>query len=173
MKKWIIPCLCLLLMFALIFISSPYYGSKKVVKIPAHPVKTGQARLGLPGNVDMITGSAFLPAYKAGHPAGLPVTLDRGAKTIPAIFGQMEDKEEKKEEDSHFILLLKNIQEALNGWLKSINERIESEDVTKIEVRFLEILRSILEWIKEKIDAKIESSPPQKRQTEWVWPCRA
>ncbi len=131
MKKWIIPCLSLLLIAALIFVSSPYHGSKKVV------------------------------------------ALDEGAKTIPAIFGQMDDKEEKEQEDSHFILLLKNIQEALNGWLKSINERIESEDVTKIEVRFLEILRSILEWIKEKIDAKIESSPPQKRQTEWVWPCRA
>ena len=37
------------------------------VKLPAH-------RAGLPGNVDMIIGSAFLPAYKAGHPADLPVT---------------------------------------------------------------------------------------------------
>jgi hypothetical protein len=36
------------------------------VKLPAH-------RARLPGNVDMITGSAFLPAYKAGHPADLPV----------------------------------------------------------------------------------------------------
>ena len=166
MKKWIIPCLSLLLIAALVFVSSPYYGSKKVVKLPAQ-------RAELPGNVDVITGSAFLSAYKAGPQTNLPATLDEGAKTIPAIFGQMDDKEEKEQEDSHFILLLKHIQEALNGWLKSINERIESEDVTKIEVRFLEILRSILEWIKEKIDAKIESSPPQKRQTEWVWPCRA
>ena len=169
MKKWIIPCSSLLLIAALVFVSSPYYGSKKVVKLPAQ-------RAELPGNVDVITGSAFLSAPATGRKAGpqtnLPATLDEGAKTIPAIFGQMDDKEEK-EQDSHFILLLKNIQEALNGWLKSINERIESEDVTKIEVRFLEILRSILEWIKEKIDAKIESSPPQKRQTEWVWPCRA
>ena len=38
------------------------------MKLPAH-------RAGLPGNVDMITGSAFLPAYKAGHPADLPVTF--------------------------------------------------------------------------------------------------
>jgi hypothetical protein len=130
----------------LIFVSSPYYGSKKVVK---------------------------LPAYKAGHPADLPVTLDEGAKAIPAIFGKMEEKGEKSQGDSHLILLLKNISEALDGWLKSINERIESEDVTKIEVRFLEMLRSILEWIKEKIDPKIESSQPQKRQTKWLWPCRA
>jgi molybdate transport system regulatory protein len=28
---------------------------------------------GLPGNVDIIAGLAFLPAYKAGHPADLPV----------------------------------------------------------------------------------------------------
>jgi hypothetical protein len=146
MQKWIIPCLSLLLIAALIFVSSPYYGSKKVVQ---------------------------LPTYKAGHPADLPVTLDEGAKTIPAIFGKMEDKEEKGQEDSHVVLLLKNVREALDGWLKSINERIESEDVTKIEVRFLEILRSILEWIREKIDAKIESSEPQKQQTEWVWSFRA
>ena len=146
MQKWIIPCLSLLLIAALIFVSSPYYGSKKVVKVSAH---------------------------RAGHTADLPATLDEGAKTIPAIFGRMEDKEEKSQQDSHLILVLKNVREALDGWLKSINERIESEDVTKIEVRFLEILRSILEWIREKIDAKIESSEPQKRQTEWVWSFRA
>jgi hypothetical protein len=131
MKKWIIPCLSLLLIVALIFVSSPYYGSKRVA------------------------------------------TPDNGAKVIPAIFGKMDDKEEKEQGDSNRVVILKRIQEALDGWLKSINERIESQDVTKIEVRFLEILRSILEWIKEKIDAKIESSPPQKRQTEWVWSCRA
>ena len=33
------------------------------MKLPAHPVKTGQARQGLPGHAAMITGSAFLPAY--------------------------------------------------------------------------------------------------------------
>ena len=130
MKKWIIPCLSLLLIAALIFVSSPYYGSKKVA------------------------------------------TLDKGAKAIPAIFGRMEDKEQKEQEDTNLIILLKKLQEVLDGWLKSINEQIEGEDGTKIEVRFLEILRSILEWIKEKIDAKIESSPPQKRQTEWLWSFR-
>jgi hypothetical protein len=36
------------------------------MKLPAH-------RAGLPGDVNTITGSAFLPAYKAGHPADLPV----------------------------------------------------------------------------------------------------
>jgi cytochrome c biogenesis protein len=36
------------------------------VKLPAHGA-------GLSGNVDMITGSASLPAYKAGHAADLPV----------------------------------------------------------------------------------------------------
>jgi hypothetical protein len=36
------------------------------VKLPPHGV-------GLPGNDNMIIGSAFLPAYKAGHPADLPV----------------------------------------------------------------------------------------------------
>jgi len=31
------------------------------VKLRAHPVKTGQARLGLPGNVDIIIESALTP----------------------------------------------------------------------------------------------------------------
>ena len=31
------------------------------VKLPDHPVKTGQARLGLPGNENMIIGSALTP----------------------------------------------------------------------------------------------------------------
>ena len=129
MKKWIIPCLSLFLIGALLFVSSPYYSSKKTV------------------------------------------ILDDGAKMIPAIFGRMEEKEEKKQDDSSRALLV-IIQQQLNDWLRSINERIESEDVTKIEVRFLEILRSILEWIKEKIDAEIESSPPPQK-TEWLWSFRA
>ncbi len=38
-----------------------------IVKFHAH-------RAGIPGDVDMITVSAVLPASKAGHPADLPVT---------------------------------------------------------------------------------------------------
>jgi hypothetical protein len=44
------------------------------MKLPAHTT-------GLPGNVDMITGSALTPvlesvtALPAGHPADLPVTI--------------------------------------------------------------------------------------------------
>ena len=34
------------------------------VKLPAHPVKTGQARQGLPGNVEIFGGPAFLPASR-------------------------------------------------------------------------------------------------------------
>jgi hypothetical protein len=40
----------------------------KIVKLSAH-------RAELPGNVDMIAGSAFLPAYRAVHPADLPVKI--------------------------------------------------------------------------------------------------
>jgi hypothetical protein len=65
--------------------------------------------------------------------------------------------------DSHYVQVLKQLQEKLDEWLKSLNERIESEDITRLEVRFLEILRSVLEWIKEKIDAKIEYEDQQKK----------
>lgn len=70
--------------------------------------------------------------------------------------------ERKEETDPHLTLVLKEIQKKLDEWLKSINERIESEDITRLEVRFLEILRNILEWIKEKVDAKIESGEKEK-----------
>ena len=69
----------------------------------------------------------------------------------------IQDEETKREADSHMLQVLKEIQKKLNDWLKSLNERIESEDITRFEVRFFEILRNILEWIKEKVDAKIES----------------
>ena len=75
---------------------------------------------------------------------------------------QNPEKEEKKEEDSQYIALLKQVKEKVDGWLKSINERIEKEDVTRLEVRFLEILRNILEWVKEKIDSKLESLKEKK-----------
>jgi hypothetical protein len=59
----------------------------------------------------------------------------------------------------------------VDGWLKDLNQRIESEDVTRFEVRFLEILRSVLEWVGEKIDAQIESGekkPKKKTRGEEV-----
>jgi len=43
------------------------------VKLPAH-------RAGLPGNEGMIIRSAFLPAYKAGHPADLPVKVSEAGR---------------------------------------------------------------------------------------------
>jgi len=43
------------------------------MKLPAQ-------RAGLPGNVIMIRWSAFLPAYRAGHPADLPVRRSRVPK---------------------------------------------------------------------------------------------
>ncbi len=80
------------------------------------------------------------------------------------VFAQ--DAEEKRGTDSHYIQLLKQIKEKVDGWLKSLNERIEREDVTRFEVRFLEILRNILEWVKEKIDSKIESSEEKKPEKQ-------
>ena len=59
------------------------------MKLPAHPIKTGQARLGLPGNVDMITGSAFLPAYlpTAGRQDGAYSRLARENETQKKTHG--------------------------------------------------------------------------------------
>ena len=78
----------------------------------------------------------------------------------------IQDEGEKGETDPHMIQILKAVQKKLDEWLKSLNERIESEDVSRFEVRFLEILRNILEWVKEKVDAKIESSEKEKPKKE-------
>jgi hypothetical protein len=86
-------------------------------------------------------------------------TRSEGYRMIPV----QEEKEERKgDTDPHLILVLKELSKKLDEWLKKLNERIESEDVTRFEVRFLEILRNILEWIKEKVDAKIESSDKEQ-----------
>ncbi len=74
----------------------------------------------------------------------------------------IQEEEKKEQTDPHMVLVLKELQRKLDEWLKSLNERIESEDVTRFEVRFLEILRNILEWAKEKVDAKIESSDKER-----------
>jgi hypothetical protein len=67
--------------------------------------------------------------------------------------------------------MMKQFRMKVDEWLKDLNKRIESEDVTRFEVRFLEILRSILEWMGEKIDAQIESGekkPKRKMRGEEV-----
>ena len=75
------------------------------------------------------------------------------------------------EQDSHYTQLMRQLRTKVDGWLKDLNQRIESEDVTRFEVRFLEILRSLLEWVGEKVDAQIESEekkPKKKMRGEEV-----
>jgi len=91
-------------------------------------------------------------------PSILKKTKPEGGKSEGYRIILIQNEEKKGETDPHMLQILKEIQKKLDEWLKSLNERIESEDVTRFEVRFLEILRNILEWIKEKIDAKVESS---------------
>lgn len=69
-----------------------------------------------------------------------------------------EGGEKKAEKESYRVQLLQELKQKLDRWLKSINDEIEREDVTRFKVRFLEILRSILEWVKEKIDSYLGSS---------------
>ena len=88
------------------------------------------------------------------------MTREEGGERSGILFAQDEGKEEQT--DPHFILVLKRLREKLDEWLKSINDQIESENITRLEVRFLEILRSMLGWVREKIDAKIESSEKEK-----------
>jgi len=75
-----------------------------------------------------------------------------------------EGGEKRGEKDTILIDLLKELKQIVDGWLKSINEKIENEDVTRFKVRFLEILRSILEWLREKIDSWLETSEKDMRE---------
>jgi hypothetical protein len=88
--------------------------------------------------------------------------LPKETRVEPYQLVPVQDDKEKGEADPHMLQVLKEIQRKLDGWLKSLNERIESEDVSRFEVRFLEILRNILEWVKGKVDAKIQSSEKGK-----------
>jgi hypothetical protein len=91
--------------------------------------------------------------------------LDGEGKERPLVLTQ-DKKGDRRDEDSNFIQVLQGFQDILDGWLKSLNERIEREDVTGFEVRFLEILRNILEWVKEKLEAQIEAAREQQRRRE-------
>jgi membrane glycosyltransferase len=100
--------------------------------------------------------SSPLHVFKKGVTEG-------GKRKNPRILLIQEEGGEKKEEiDTHLILILKRLREKLDEWLKSLNERIESENVTRLEVRFLEILRNILEWVRDRVNAKIESYEKQR-----------
>jgi hypothetical protein len=99
-------------------------------------------------------------------PASLKQAISQGDQGSPrrVVFGSEEERGKREAKDTYYIQILRILREKLNEWLKSLNERIESEDITRLEVRFLEILRNILEWFKEKIDAKL--GPPDARKTE-------
>ncbi len=85
------------------------------------------------------------------------ITVSKGDRSEEIRGKLTRISEEREEGDSVEYQLSKKIQEQLNEWLKSINERIDNEDVSRLEVRFLEVLRNVLEWIKEKVDKKVES----------------
>jgi type VI protein secretion system component VasK len=77
-----------------------------------------------------------------------------------------DDQKQAERKETEYDQILKQLREKINEWLKSLNERIEREDVTRFEVRFLEILRSVLEWVKEKIDAKVG---PEENKEAMIW----
>ena len=87
-----------------------------------------------------------------------------GKKGYGIAFAQDREKEPKG--DTYSTALLKQIRDQVDAWLKELNEKIEREDITRFEVRFYEILRNILEWVREKIDAKLESPEEKRRKME-------
>ena len=90
--------------------------------------------------------------------------MKKGGRVVLAQ--HREGTEKRGEKDTFMIDLLKQLKQIVDGWLKSVNEKIEKEDVARFKVRFLEILRSILEWIKEKLDSWLETSEKDMREKE-------
>ena len=89
---------------------------------------------------------------------------EEGGERYRILFIQDEGKGEQTE--PHLILILKRLREKLDEWIKSIDGRIEREDITRLEVRFLEILESILRWVREKVDANIASYEKGKNKRD-------
>ncbi|MGQ9645067.1 MAG: hypothetical protein ACUVWO_00835 [Thermodesulfobacteriota bacterium] len=89
---------------------------------------------------------------------GFQTASKKGGEARIVLAQTREGTERKGQKDTFLIDLLKQLRQTVDSWLKSINDEIEKEDVTRFKVRFLEILRSILEWVREKIDAWLEAS---------------
>ncbi len=104
----------------------------------------------------LVMGFVFLQTFPS---------IRLGIIELPSIGMAWAQTTEGESQDSHYIQLMRQLRAKLDGWLKDLNQRIESEDVTRFEVRFLEMLRSFLEWVREKIDAQIETGQkvPKKR----------
>ena len=101
----------------------------------------------------LILGIAFV----SGSFSDLRQTSPGKTKTEGYTIIPIQDEKEKGDADPHMLQVWKEIQKKLDEWLTKLNDRIESEDVTRFGVRFLEMIRNILEWLKEKVDAKVES----------------
>jgi len=108
--------------------------------------------------VILILGIGFV----SGSFSNLKQTSPGKTKTEGYAIVLVQDEKEKGDADPHMLQIWKEIQKKLDEWLKKLNDRIESEDVTRFGVRFLEIIRNILEWVKEKVDARIESYEKEK-----------
>jgi len=112
--------------------------------------------------------SLFLIAVVLLAPDSFTILSQRGPEkesqtNHSVVLSQSRDEEvEKREGDSYTIAILKILREKLDDWLKSLNDRIESEDITRLEVRFLEILRSLLEWVRDKVNTRIEPLEEKK-----------
>jgi len=79
-------------------------------------------------------------------------------------WAQKNAEEGKGGQNSYYNQLMKQLRAKVDEWLRDLNQQIEGEDVTRFKVRFLEILRSILEWVGEKIDAQIESEEKKPKK---------
>ncbi len=89
-------------------------------------------------------------------------TSPEGTKTERYSVLPVQDEKEGGEGAPYMLQFWVEVQKRLDVWLRKLNDKIEGEDITRLGVRFLEVIRNILEWTKEKVDARIESYAKEK-----------
>jgi len=97
-----------------------------------------------------------------GSFSNLEQTSADRTRTEGYFINPAQEEKEEGDADPYMLQIWKEIQKKLDEWLRRLNDRIEKEDVTRFGVRFLEMIRNILEWAKEKVDARIESYEKEK-----------
>ncbi len=146
---------------------------KAVGSTPASPTAffTIRERSGMKKWIGTLISSLLIVILGIGFVFGffsdLEQTLPGKTKAGEHSLQPAQEEKEGGDADPYMLRIWMEIQRKLDKWLRRLNDRIEKEDVTRFGVRFLEMIRNILEWAKEKVDARVESygkeKPAQKK----------
>ena len=122
--------------------------------------------------VSLILAFLFGMGLVFGSFANLKTASQGKSKTDRYSLIPTQDEKEGEDAAPRMLRILREVQRQLDEWLRKLNDRIDREDATRFEVRFLDMIRNFLEWAKEKVDARIEAyekqGPTQKGKKEII-----